>query len=110
MVEECIFCKIVKGDIPSQKIAETDQLIAFKDINPKAPHHYLIIPKKHLSDLRDFQEQDMELGSKMFILAQKIAKDLGDIQFRLVMSNGYDVGQRIKHVHLHFLAGKKFEE
>jgi len=110
MAEECIFCKIVAGEIPAQKIAETEDLIAFKDINPKAPHHYLIIPKKHLIDLRNFEAEDMNLGSKIFELAQKIAKDLGDIPFRLVMSNGYDAGQRVYHVHVHFLAGKKFDE
>jgi histidine triad (HIT) family protein len=110
MVEECIFCKIVSGGISSQKIAETDELIAFKDINPKAPHHYLIIPKKHLVDLRNFEAEDMKLGSKMFEMAQTIAKDLGNIPFRLVMSNGYDAGQRVYHAHIHFLAGKKFDE
>jgi len=110
MAEECIFCKIISGDIPSQKIAETDDLIAIKDINPKAPHHYLIIPKKHIVDLRDFEQEDMQLGAKMFALAQKIAKDLNDIPFRLVISNGYDAGQRVYHIHMHLLAGKKFED
>lgn len=110
MAEECIFCKIINGEIPSQKIAETDALIAVKDIHPKAPHHYLIIPKKHIADLRNFERDDLVLGSKIFALAQKISKGLGDIPFRLVLSNGYDAGQRIYHVHVHFLAGKTFEE
>ncbi|HBR70149.1 TPA: histidine triad nucleotide-binding protein [Candidatus Dependentiae bacterium] len=110
MAEECIFCKIIKGEIPSQKIAETDELIAFNDIHPKAPHHYLIVPKKHLADLRNFEKEDMILGSKICALAQKISKDLGDIPFRLVISNGYDAGQRVYHMHVHFLAGRTFEE
>jgi|AntAceMinimDraft_18_1070375.scaffolds.fasta_scaffold00555_15 histidine triad (HIT) family protein len=110
MIEECIFCKIIKGDVPAERVAETDELIAIKDINPKAPHHYLIIPKKHIVDLRSFQEEDMALGGKMFSLAQKISKDLGDIAFRLVISNGYDAGQRIDHLHMHFLAGRAFED
>jgi len=110
MAEECIFCKIIKDEIPSEKIKETEDLIVIKDINPKAPYHYLIMPKKHITDLRTFEPEDMQLGAQMFALAQKIAKDLGDVPFRLVISNGYDAGQRVYHTHMHFLAGKKFEE
>lgn len=110
MAEDCIFCKIINGEISAQKVAETEELIAVKDIYPKAPHHYLIVPKKHITDLRNFEQEDMNLGGKIFALAQKISKDLGDIPFRLVISNGYDAGQRIYHMHVHFLAGKTFEE
>ena len=110
MIEECIFCKIIKGDVPAERVAETDELIAIKDINPKAPHHYLIIPKKHIVDVREFEKEDIELGGKMFALAQKISKDLDNIPFRLVISNGYDAGQRIDHLHMHFLAGRAFED
>ena len=110
MAEECIFCKIINGEIPAQKVVETDELIVVKDIHPKAPYHYLIVPKKHIADLRDFEQEEMHLGGKMFALAQQISKDLGDIPFRLVISNGHDAGQRIYHIHMHFLAGKIFEE
>jgi len=110
MIEECIFCKIIKGGVPAERVAETDELIAIKDINPKAPHHYLIIPKKHIVDVREFEKEDIELGGKMFALAQKISKDLDNIPFRLVISNGYDAGQRIDHLHMHFLAGRAFED
>lgn len=109
-MEKCIFCKIIDNEMSAQRVAETDELIAIKDISPKAPHHYLIIPKKHIVDLREFEQSEMALGSKMFALAQKISKDLGDLPFRLVISNGYDAGQRVYHVHMHFLAGRTFED
>ena len=108
--EKCLFCDIIAGKIPAEIVDQNDDVIVIKDINPKAPVHLLIIPKKHIVDVREFEKEDIELGGKMFALAQKISKDLDNIPFRLVISNGYDAGQRIDHLHMHFLAGRAFED
>ena len=106
--QKCIFCEIIAGNIPSKKIAENDDIIVIQDIHPKAPIHYLIIPKKHVADLRSLEENDHNLAAKLLFMAQELSKDLpvpGD--FTLVMNNGASVGQCVFHAHLHFLAGKK---
>lgn len=107
---DCIFCKIIAGEIPSTKIAETDDFIVIKDIHPKAPIHYLIIPKKHTEDMRVWTEQELPLAGKMVVLAQQLAQQHDNCAFRLVISNGFDAGQRVFHAHVHFLAGGKFHE
>lgn len=107
---DCIFCKIIAGEIPSTKLVETDELIVIKDIHPKAPIHYLIIPKKHTEDLRSWSEQELLFAGKIFAVAQQLAQQHDNCAFRLVISNGYDAGQRVFHTHVHFLAGGKFHE
>ncbi len=107
---DCIFCKIIAGQIPSTKILETQELIVIKDINPKAPIHYLIIPKEHIADMRELTEKTRALGTHIFTAAQKLSKDLNNAPFRLVISNGPDAGQRVYHLHVHFLAGATFVE
>lgn len=107
---DCIFCKIIAGAIPSTKIAETEELIVIKDIAPKAPIHYLIIPKKHSEDVRAWAAVDLPLAGTIFAMAQQLSKQLNNCAFRLVISNGYDAGQRVFHTHVHFLAGGKFSE
>jgi histidine triad (HIT) family protein len=101
---ECIFCKIIEGTIPAQIITQTDSLIVIKDIAPKAPTHYLIIPKKHIVDLREFSHEDLELGTKIISVAQQLSRDLNNCPFKLVISNGHEAGQRVFHLHAHFLA------
>ncbi|MBT3456086.1 HIT domain-containing protein [bacterium] len=105
---ECIFCKIIRNEIPSTIIAESEQVLVIKDINPKAPVHYLIIPKKHIKDIREFHESDRHIAGDILFMARQLANDLpepGD--FKLVSNNGPSSGQCVFHSHFHFLSGKK---
>lgn len=107
-MEDCVFCKIIKGDIPSEKVYEDDEILAFKDINPAAPIHVLIIPKKHIATLLEISDEDSELMGKMMKVVQKLAKQL-DIEekgFRLIANCGPDSGQEVMHIHFHLLAGR----
>ncbi|MCX7920058.1 MAG: histidine triad nucleotide-binding protein [bacterium] len=105
----CIFCKIVNGEIPSQKVYEDNDLLAFKDIQPKAPVHILIIPKKHIPTVLEAQESDARLLGKMVLVANKIAQDerIAESGFRLVFNCNRDAGQAVFHIHLHLLGGRQ---
>jgi histidine triad (HIT) family protein len=105
-IYNCVFCKIIAGQIPSTVILETDTLIVIKDINPKASIHYLIIPKKHISDIQSLQKEDFSIASDIFQTAQKLSSTLsGSQSFRLISNNGAQAGQIIFHIHFHFLSG-----
>ena len=108
-MDDCVFCKIIKGEIPSQKVYEDDDVIAFKDINPVTPIHILVIPKKHIATLLDVTEEDGHLISKIFVAINKIAKQIGieENGFRIVANCGKDSGQEVMHIHFHLLAGQK---
>ncbi len=108
-MEDCIFCKIIKGEIPSEKVYEDDKVIAFKDIQPAAPIHVLVIPKKHIEKLIDVTEEDSYLISHIYQVINKIAKDMKieDDGFRVIVNCGKDAGQEVMHLHFHLLAGKK---
>ena len=108
MVDHCIFCKIIAKKLPSQIIEETDSLIVIKDIAPKSPIHYLIIPKQHRSDITFLQPEDKNFMAEIMFMAQLIAKKQMISSFRLVSNNGSQVGQSVFHIHIHFLAGKQF--
>ena len=110
-MENCVFCKIIKGEIPSEKVYEDDEIFAFKDINPVAPIHILVIPKKHIETLLEVTEEDSKLIAKIYMTINKIAKDLGIEKdgFRVVANCGRDSGQEVMHIHFHMLAGKKLE-
>lgn len=111
MLSDCIFCKIISGQIPSKKIAENDDLIVINDIAPKASIHYLIIPKKHIIDLISLQIQDLNIGSAVVGMAHDLAQNLlGSKAFRLISNNGIGAGQSVFHLHFHFLAGAKLPE
>lgn len=105
----CLFCQIIKKQIPAQKVFESDMAIVIKDIQPKAPIHLLIIPKKHLSSISALREKDEALVGKLVLIAQKLAKKLKVEKegYRLIFNVGKNAGQTISHLHLHFLAGKK---
>ena len=107
---ECIFCKIIKKEIPTSFIYEDTEVVAFNDISPQAPTHVLIIPKKHIERMSDIKEEDSNLIGKMVLVAKKLAKDNGitDSGFRLVFNNNKDAGQAVFHIHLHLLGGRKF--
>ena len=108
-MEDCIFCKIIKGEIPSEKVYEDDEILAFKDIQPAAPIHILVIPKKHISTLLEVAEEDSTLMAKIFQVINKIVKDLGIEKdgFRVIANCGKDSGQEVMHIHFHLLAGRK---
>jgi histidine triad (HIT) family protein len=108
MNSECIFCKIIAKQVPSTIIDETDDLLVIKDIYPKASIHYLIIPKKHISNVRDFSKDDRAMAGDMILMAQKLSQEIPDPKaFRLIMNNGPEAGQCVFHAHMHFLAGHR---
>ena len=108
-MEDCIFCKIIKKEITSTIIYEDDKVIAFNDVNPAAPIHILVIPKKHIETLLDVSEEDSDLISYIYQVINKIAKQEGFAEkgFRVIANCGEDSGQEVKHIHFHVLAGKK---
>ena len=109
-MENCLFCKIINGEIPSEKVYEDEEILAFKDIHPKAPVHILVIPKKHISSAMEIEEQDEALIGKMFIVIKKLAKEFGlENGYRIVNNCGSDGGQEVMHLHLHLLGGKKLK-
>ncbi len=107
-MENCIFCSIIEGKIPSQKVYENEHVFAFKDINPEAPIHVLIIPKLHISSLNELQEENIDVISHVYSAAKKIAKELGvsDSGYRVVSNCGKDAGQTVYHIHFHLLGGR----
>lgn len=106
-MNECIFCKIIKGDIPAKKIAEDENFIAIYDISPKAPVHVLVLPKKHIPSLINLKSADKDLmGSLMFQVKTIAAKlDLDKSGYKVVINNGEGSGQFVFHLHLHLLGG-----
>lgn len=105
MSQDCIFCKIVKGDIPSKKIYEDEDVIAFNDIHPIAPVHFLIVPKLHIESLADCDTQHQALLSKILLLAPKLAKEQGLKGFRTMINTGREGGQEVFHLHVHVFGG-----
>lgn len=106
---DCIFCKIVEGSIPSKKVFENERVLAFQDIQPAAPIHILIIPKKHIPTMNDVSEEDAELIGELFTAARQIAKEQGiaDAGYRLINNVNSDGGQVVYHLHIHLLGGQK---
>ncbi len=106
-MENCIFCKIVRGEIPSAKVYEDDKVYAFRDINPQAPVHVLIIPKEHIVSAEEITAQNSGIVAHIFEIAATLAKENGlDNGFRLVTNCGTDGGQTVGHLHFHMLAGR----
>ena len=108
-MDDCIFCKIIKKEIPSNTVYEDDKSIAFHDINPQAPTHILVIPKKHIRSLVESDESDTILMGHLTQVARNIAneKGLDEKGFRLVLNSGLQAGQSVWHVHFHLLGGRK---
>jgi len=111
-MSDCIFCKIVQGEIPCAKIYENDEVLAFDDINPMAPVHVIIIPKKHISTLLDVDEQNAAIAGDLISTAQKIAKIKGIAEkgFRTVINCNAEGGQVVFHLHMHVLGGRKLQD
>ncbi len=105
----CIFCNIISGQIPSQKVFEDENLFAFRDINPVSPEHILIIPKIHKTNLNEFNSKDSNLLGELLLRAAKLAQDLGfsESGYRTVINTAVDGGQTVDHLHLHLLGGRK---
>ena len=108
-MEDCIFCKIIRGEVPSKLIYEDEEVYAFEDIKPVAPIHVLVIPKKHIESLAKMNSEDTVVIAKIYEAINKIAEKLNikEKGFRVVVNCGEDGGQVVKHLHFHILAGKK---
>lgn len=105
-MNDCIFCKIIKKQIPSSIIKETNELLVFKDIAPKARFHYLIVPKKHIKDFADMKPEDLDLGTKIFGMIKELSQLSSEhSNFKLLVNNGALAGQKVFHFHIHFLSG-----
>lgn len=111
-MEDCIFCKIINKQIPSEILYEDDEILAFRDISPAAPVHVLIIPKKHIAALTELKKEDENLIGKIYTCINKIAKkeNIFDKGYRVIVNCGEDGCQEVKHLHFHLLGGKKLGE
>jgi len=107
---DCLFCKIVAGDIPSDQVYSDDKVIVFKDINPKAPVHLLIVPREHIASLNELEDQHKDLISHMMMLLPKLAKDHNLKGYRTVINTGREGGQVVFHLHIHLLGGQQFSD
>ena len=107
-MENCLFCRIASGEIPSSKVYEDDRVLAFRDIDPQAPVHVLVIPKQHFANIT---EADGETTAYLFDVVKKLVKELGvdETGFRVVINTGEDGQQSVKHLHLHILGGRSMQ-
>jgi histidine triad (HIT) family protein len=108
-MKDCIFCKIVNKEIPSEKVYEDENILAFEDINPKAPVHILLVPKLHFTSLNEIPEDKKGLIGDMLLAAKKIAaqKKIDKKGYRIVLNTGKESGQEVSHIHFHLLGGRR---
>lgn len=106
---DCIFCKIINKEIPSNIVYEDDEILAFKDISPQAPVHIVVIPKKHISKITEINKEDEIVIGKIYTVINKVAREQGiaDDGFRVIINCGENGGQEVKHIHFHLLGGTK---
>jgi histidine triad (HIT) family protein len=110
-MNNCIFCKIIAGEIPSEKVFESEEIIAFKDINPQAPVHILVIPKRHIDGADTLVKDDTELAGCLILTVARIAEQLHlSSGYRIVTNIGKDGGQTVRHLHFHLLGGEKLKD
>ncbi len=108
MSTDCLFCRIARGELPSRKLYEDDEVLAFHDIHPAAPVHFMIVPKTHVDSLIEAGPGHTALLGKMVALAPRLAKEQGCVNgFRVVINNGPDGGQEVNHLHIHILGGPR---
>ncbi len=109
-MENCIFCKVVKRELSAEIVYEDNEILAFRDINPQAPIHILIIPKKHIGSLNEIEIDDINLIGKIFIVAKNIAKQfkIDSSGYRIVLNTNFGAGQSVYHIHFHLLGGRFF--
>jgi histidine triad (HIT) family protein len=110
MLESCVFCKISEGSVLSQRVYEDSEVFAFKDINPQAPVHVIVIPKRHISSLNTASREDESILGRIQVIMPEVAKRFSEMKngFRVVSNCGFDGGQTIFHVHYHLLGGRTF--
>ena len=108
-MNDCLFCKIIKKEIPSTVVYEDEEILAFKDIHPVTPVHILVIPKKHITSLAELEKEDEAVIRRIYTVINEIAKKEGILEkgFRVIVNCGEDGGQEVKHLHFHLLGGKK---
>ena len=108
-MENCIFCKIINKEIPANIVYEDEEILAFEDIHPLAPVHTLVIPKKHITSLKELNEENSKIISKIYLVINKIAEQKGikEKGYRVVVNCGEEGGQEVQHLHFHLLGGKK---
>jgi histidine triad (HIT) family protein len=106
--DDCIFCKIVAGEIPAAKVFEDERALAFRDINPQAPTHALVIPRAHIASLNEAAESDEALLGHLLVVAARVAREAGHAEggFRTVVNTGAAAGQTVFHIHVHVLGGR----
>ena len=104
--DDCLFCRIVSGEIPAEVVAETDHAVAFRDLNPQAPLHVLVVPRLHATDAAELADRAPEAVAALVGLGRQVASDEGHDSYRLVFNTGGDAGQTVFHAHLHVLAGR----
>lgn len=110
-MSDCIFCMIIGGQIPSAKVAETDDFFAFRDISPQAPQHILVVPKRHIERLDQITESDSAMMGRIMLGISRLAHDLGmdNAGYRVVVNNGETAGQSVWHLHFHLMSGRSFQ-
>jgi len=108
MASDCLFCKMIAGQIKPDVVYQDEEILAFRDINPQAPLHVLVVPKRHIATLNDLKPSDAALIGKLYLAAQKVAGDAGYAKpgYRTVINCNADAGQSVFHIHLHVLAGR----
>ena len=107
-MKDCLFCKIIDGEIPSEKVYESETVLAFKDINPQAPVHILVIPKMHIESLNDVTEDNIGVVAEVMLVAKQLAAEFNLRNgYRVVTNIGENGGQTVHHLHFHILGGKK---
>ena len=111
MANDCLFCRILAGEIPADKVYEDENVFAFRDINPQAPTHILVIPRRHIASLTDLEADDAELMGHVLHTGARIAREegLGEQGFRSVINTGEHGGQSVFHIHLHILGGRQLD-
>jgi histidine triad (HIT) family protein len=108
-MSDCIFCKIIAGEIPSEVLFEDDTAFAFREIHPVAPHHFLVVPKKHIATVNEIGDEDRDLAGHLLQVAAEVCRRLGVAEsgYRIVSNVNRDAGQEVFHIHLHVIAGRK---
>ena len=104
---DCIFCKIVAGELPSERLYEDDEIVAFRDISPQAPFHGIIIPRAHIATLNDLRDEQAPLMGRFFVVARQLASEHGLAGYRVVVNTNAEGGQVVYHVHMHLLGGRQ---
>ena len=106
---DCLFCKIVAGELPAERLYEDEDILVFADISPQAPFHALLIPKEHVATLNDFGPEDVSVAGRLFLIAKSLAKEHDLPGYRVVVNTNPEGGQVVFHVHMHMLAGRQMK-